>query len=189
MNVLRFTVPIALAGILSAGCGSGGNDLSPLESAPAAVEITTTTAPTVTTMAAPTTTTTMAPTTTTTAAAPTTTRPPVTTTTTILTVATAPVAAPSCTLRALASPVVADSTQTLYLTSNLPGMLARIGGKQVMTDADGAARVTIPVVGRSRIENVDAVFYTEPWTLDDFMDFNMPPELTSCSTSYQVFGS
>jgi hypothetical protein len=119
----------------------------------------------------------------------TTTRPPVTTTTAK--------AAPWCSARALASPAVKGTTQTIYVTSNLPGLVADVSLKAVPMDAGGSGQVSFPSPGGQmdqyghvspKTVTVRVRFYTAPWTLNDVLDGPSLTTLTSYSTTYQAIG-
>ena len=185
---LRPIALAAMAAVFVAGCSSDGDQKTArLEAEVAALkdQITSTTVAPTTTTAAPTTTT-VPPTTTTTLKRVVATTP----TTRLAVAAVTPPPAPTCSVRALASPIFHNMTQTLYVTSNLPGLVADVNMKQVAMDGSGAGKTTVLVPGGStpRTAKVTVNFYTEPWTLNDIVDPPFPPVLTSCTTTYLVAG-
>jgi hypothetical protein len=84
-------------------------------------------------------------------------------------------------------------TQTIYVTSNLPGLVADVNMKAVPMDPAGSGHVSFPAPTPAMDQyghyfpttiTVRVKFYTVPWTLNDIADPPFPPVLTSCMTSY-----
>ena len=198
VNLRRNATVVALVAVAvmgAASCSSGGDEKTArLEAEVAALKsqaTSTTVGPT---------TTTVLPTTTTVAVATTTTAKRVVTTTptTRLAVTAATTkAAPTCSVRALASPVTRGMTQTIYVTSNLPGQKAVLGHQEVAMDASGSAQYSFAATGgymdqygrySPKTVTVTVPFYTKPCTLNMVVDEPAPPLLTSCKTTYLAIG-